>query len=721
MTAALVALLAAQLGAGGTLRAPPDPPAVPDSPEPVRRFTLVAAANDGGRARPRLRYAVADAKRFSAVLQELGGVAAEDAVLVVEPNAAALGAAFGAMRARVRAAGDASRVELVFYYSGHSDEVGLLLGNTVVPYPELRRWIEELGADVRVAVLDSCSSGALTRAKGGIRAPSFLLDGSTRVSGHAILTSSAEDEASQESDRIEASFFTHALVTGLRGAADASGDGRVTLSEVYQFAFQETLARTERTRGGAQHPSYDMELVGSGDLVLTDLRGAGSRLVFPDAIAGKLFVRDGGERLVAELRKFPGRTMELSLAPGEYRVVLADGAALTTAKVALAAGGRTELLPAALVTAKRELTAMRGDGTDFAFVPIDVSIFPPLSFNGDRLTVNRFQVGIIASRTTRLRGVGVAPVLWADDDVVGAQLGWVGNSARGPVTGVQLASGANVAGALVGAQLASGLGIVRGDAIGVQGAAVVWTTGRLTGVQGAYGFAFSRAVKGAQLATVAIAREVRGLQLGLVPLSEDLAGAQLGLVNIGGSVDGLQLGLVNFARRSKGFQVGLVNVVSGASDGSSVGILNFVRGGEQRLTLLGDVDGGARWELLLGSRRFHSILGARLQRTENGERWWGAFGLGARLGGRGRLFVDLDLLGEHVKAVETPHLDATLRALAGWRLASRAAIVAGPTANLMLSFDEAFAPGAGGLGRDVAWFGAEHGRASAGFVAGLRM
>jgi hypothetical protein len=164
-----------------------------------------------------------------------------------------------------------------------------------------------------------------------------------------------------------------------------------------------------------------------------------------------------------------------------------------------------------------------------------------------------------------------------------------------------------------------------------------------------------------------------------------------------------------------------VNVVSGASDGSSVGILNFVRGGEQRLTLLGDVDGGARWELLLGSRRFHSVLGARLQRTENGERWWAAFGLGARLRERGRLFVDLDLLGEHVNAVETPHVGATLRALAGWRLASRVAIVAGPTANLMLSFDEAFAPGAGGLGRDVAWFGAEHGRASVGFVAGLRM
>ena len=44
-------------------------------------------------------------------------------------------------------------------------------------------------------------------------------------------------EAAQESDRICASYFTHYLVSGFRGAADLSGDGKVTLNEAYQFAF----------------------------------------------------------------------------------------------------------------------------------------------------------------------------------------------------------------------------------------------------------------------------------------------------------------------------------------------------------------------------------------------------------------------------------------------------------------------------------------------------
>jgi uncharacterized caspase-like protein len=59
--------------------------------------------------------------------------------------------------------------------------------------------------------------------------------------GYAFLTSSSPDEVAQESDHIGASFFTHYLVSGLRGAADVTGEGKVTLNEAYQFAFNETL------------------------------------------------------------------------------------------------------------------------------------------------------------------------------------------------------------------------------------------------------------------------------------------------------------------------------------------------------------------------------------------------------------------------------------------------------------------------------------------------
>ena len=60
--------------------------------------------------------------------------------------------------------------------------------------------------------------------------------------GEALLTSSAADENALESKEIRGSFFSHHLVSGLRGAADSSGDGQVTLAEASSKAI-ENIAR----------------------------------------------------------------------------------------------------------------------------------------------------------------------------------------------------------------------------------------------------------------------------------------------------------------------------------------------------------------------------------------------------------------------------------------------------------------------------------------------
>ena len=103
-------------------------------------------------------------------------------------------------------------------------------------------------------MLDSCFSGNFIRTKGGSREKPFLVDDSSVVQGHAYLSSSSETETSQESDAIQSSYFTQALVTGLRGAADANMDGRVSLNELYYYAFNQTLSQTETASAG---PSYN--------------------------------------------------------------------------------------------------------------------------------------------------------------------------------------------------------------------------------------------------------------------------------------------------------------------------------------------------------------------------------------------------------------------------------------------------------------------------------
>jgi uncharacterized caspase-like protein len=109
---------------------------------------------------------------------------------------------------------------VIVYYSGHADEKGLLLGDDRYSYRSLRDRLDQIPGDVRIAVLDACSSGAFTRMKSGQSRPAFLVDESSDMRGHAFLTSSSDSEAAQESDRIRASYFTHYLLSGFRGAAD---------------------------------------------------------------------------------------------------------------------------------------------------------------------------------------------------------------------------------------------------------------------------------------------------------------------------------------------------------------------------------------------------------------------------------------------------------------------------------------------------------------------
>jgi hypothetical protein len=289
--------------------------------EPIKRYLLVVGANDGGRERITLKYAVSDAASFRDVLINLGGVSEKDAFAVYNPDKRNFYSAMNKLKTQIDNDKDRYRKrELFFYYSGHSDETGILLGNEKVTYKDLKDSITEFDVDVRIAILDSCSSGAFTRTKGGEMKPAFLVDSSYDMKGNAFMTSSSADEASQESDRIRGSFFTHYVLAGMRGAADVSQDKKITLNEVYQFAYNSTLARTQTTSAGPQHPNYHIEMIGTGDVVLTDINKSNSKLLVENSIEGKLLIADLQGRPVAEFNKSYGQEVSLGIPSGTYNV-----------------------------------------------------------------------------------------------------------------------------------------------------------------------------------------------------------------------------------------------------------------------------------------------------------------------------------------------------------------------------------------------------------------
>ncbi len=292
----------------------------------VIRYAIYVGANDGGKERERLLYAGTDAQAFKKAMTEIGGVEEENSRILINPSKNNIDEAISEVSDKINSNADvAKRSEFIFYYSGHSDENALLLGETVYDYSELKAAITEVPSDIHVVILDSCYSGNFIRTKGGQKRKPFLIDDSAVVKGHAYLSSSSESEFSQESDEIESSYFTNAMISGLRGAADTSGDNKVTLNELYSYAFNETLAKTENSKAGPQHPNYNITLVGSGDLVLSDLSTAESMLSFSKESKGRFIIRDKNEKLVAEINKTEGQPIFMALPAGEYFAVVIDG------------------------------------------------------------------------------------------------------------------------------------------------------------------------------------------------------------------------------------------------------------------------------------------------------------------------------------------------------------------------------------------------------------
>lgn len=616
----------------------------------VRRYSLIVGVNDGGPERVQLRYAGTDALALSRVLTQIGGVQPEDAVVLLDVDRAGFSAGLDRVASLLASAEDGVRTELFFYYSGHSDEQGLLLEGERVGYADLREALAALPVDVRIAILDSCASGAFTRLKGGVRRTPFLVDESGEVRGHAFLTSSSEDEASQESERLQGSFFTYALISGLRGAADHTGDGRVSLNEVYQFAFHETLRRTESTLGGPQHPAFDIQLAGSGDLVLTDLREVSSTLVLSEAIDGRVSIRNGDDRLELEMRKFAGRAVTLGLESGSYTVTWDDGVTVREAVVWLGEGLGMQLQTRDFSERIVERTVERGGPlaepvAGGAVVPGDG---PQAEHHpGSRVHPAPEEAPVAAPRAERELNlvpvnVGLIPPLDINTWVRGPDLNHVS------------------------------LFVLGGRSHAVDG--VSW----------GLGFGYVGNMKGVQGAIANFSQVLDGVQVGVVNMAPDARGAQVGFVNIAPRIEGVQVGVVNVAGVSNGVMVGFVNIAEDAQ--VAVGLLNFVKRGIFHVDVAASDANLLQVHVKFGARHTYTRLGGGFAPYGNAHAT-ADIGFGVRVPNLGPLVLDLDGGSGLVFGVtgnKTPAFRHQLRAILNVRFAKKFGIYAGPTLNVLV-------------------------------------
>jgi len=222
-------------------------------------FALVIGVNRSANPRlPVLHYADDDAARFTDVLRSLG---AHVVVLAdVDENTARLHPGMAqawwpdrehlsrATHELAREVAAAQRnhhaTELMVIYAGHGEVSAsggaILLADARLYGLDLTSLIDEIHADRTHLIVDACYSSFLAyeRGPGGrrhkVRGFARLTPLVDRPDVGLLLSTSAARE-SHEWEGIQAGVFSHEVRSGLYGAADADGDGRISYREIAAF------------------------------------------------------------------------------------------------------------------------------------------------------------------------------------------------------------------------------------------------------------------------------------------------------------------------------------------------------------------------------------------------------------------------------------------------------------------------------------------------------
>lgn len=336
----------------------------------IHRIALVVGNNEGNDTKPFLRYAEQDAKNLSRTLTQIGGFADANVALLLGKNPGTVleKARSLAAKASHLVRNPQDQVLFLFYYSGHSEGNLLELGPSSLDFQDLYDQLKKIPATTRIVILDTCQSGRMIQAKGGVPIPPFSIpsDRPQLPKGEVFITSSMPLEDSIESSEFQGSLFTHTFVSGLRGAADFDLDGRVSLNEALSFASQYTSLKASAVQK-RQHPTYEFNLSGTGEVYMTELMAGAPLLFLPPAEDGTFLIyeRNSGA-LAAEIPKKPGAPRYVALPPGDLSLRKDSGGISQEQSIDADLGGvyyfRSEEAQKVRVSPARRIHAPQVDG-----------------------------------------------------------------------------------------------------------------------------------------------------------------------------------------------------------------------------------------------------------------------------------------------------------------------------------------------------------------------
>jgi hypothetical protein len=351
-------------------------------------LVLVVASNRGPALdRPPLQYADDDGAKYREVFASLAGE--DNTVLLTEldadsarlfphladkvqaptrGNVVTAGERLARRAREVQRAG--GHVGFYFVFAGHGDVDGgrgfLELADSAFTSEDVEGLLRVVGADEAHVILDSCNSFfVINPRKPGGRRFATPKDAAEKLAKQlpnvgVFLSTSAESEVFEWSE-LQSGVFSHAVRSGLMGAADANRDGRVSYEEL--AAFVETAAAE------IKNPAYRPKVFARGpngddERTLFDLsRVRGLAVRIDDAGALRLAARDSDGLRWLDAHKEEGQSLELhlpGLLAGRLDIERLSSTGAVEARYAVGAATASPVVLAALSPEPVPSTAARG-------------------------------------------------------------------------------------------------------------------------------------------------------------------------------------------------------------------------------------------------------------------------------------------------------------------------------------------------------------------------
>jgi hypothetical protein len=242
---------------------PAPPPAEPKRVRPIKVWAVVVGVSSYNHM-PTLRYTDDDAYRMYAFLKSPeGGGLPDDQIRILIDEDATKDEIKMAMENVFAKAGPNDLALL--YFSGHGLKGAFLPidfdgYNNKIEHDEVNAILANSPAKYKLLIADACHSGSLLAMKSG--EVKGILDSyyntlAQAEPGAALIMSSKSEETSLESSGLRQGVFSHFLIRGLKGEADANRDRVVSVQELFEYITQNVKKYTGNRQSPVIKGDYD--------------------------------------------------------------------------------------------------------------------------------------------------------------------------------------------------------------------------------------------------------------------------------------------------------------------------------------------------------------------------------------------------------------------------------------------------------------------------------